>query len=79
MKKIAEVKPDIVRMSALLTTTMPQMRIVIEALIQAGLRGKVKVLVGGAPLSKTFARQIGADGYAAHGGEAVEVAKEVMK
>lgn len=79
VKKVAEVKPDIVGMSALLTTTMPQMRIVIEALIQAGLRDKVKVLVGGAPVSKTYAQQIGADGYAADGGEAVEVAKEVMK
>ena len=79
VKKVAEVKPDIVGMSALLTTTMPQMRIVIEALVQAGLRDKVKVLVGGAPVSKTFAQHIGADGYAADGGEAVEVAKEVMK
>jgi 5-methyltetrahydrofolate--homocysteine methyltransferase len=57
---------------------MAQMRMVIEALAKAGLREKVKVLVGGAPVSKTFARQIGADGYAADAGEAVEVAKELM-
>jgi methylmalonyl-CoA mutase cobalamin-binding domain/chain len=78
VQKVAEAKPDILGMSSLLTTTMPQMKIVIEALIQAGLREKVRVIVGGAPVSKTFAQQIGADGYAANAGEAVEVAKEIM-
>jgi corrinoid protein of di/trimethylamine methyltransferase len=78
VKNVAEIKPDIVGMSALLTTTMPQMRIVIEALIQAGLREKIKVLVGGAPVNKTFAQQIGADGYAANAGEAVEVTKDLI-
>ena len=79
VKKVADLSPDILGISALLTTTMPQMRMVIEALAKAGLREKVKVLVGGAPVSKTFARQIGADGYAADAGEAVEVAKEIMR
>ena len=78
VKKVADLRPDILGISALLTTTMPQMRMVIEALAKAGLREKVKVMVGGAPVSKTFARQIGADGYAADAGEAVEIAKELM-
>ena len=78
VRKVADLRPDILGISALLTTTMPQMRTVIEALAKAGLREKVKVMVGGAPVSKTFARQIGADGYAADAGEAVEVAKELM-
>jgi corrinoid protein of di/trimethylamine methyltransferase len=78
VRKAAELKPDILGMSALLTTTMPQMKMVIEGLDKAGLRDKVKIMVGGAPLSKTFARQIGSDGYAADAGEAVEVAKELL-
>jgi len=65
-------------LSALLTTTMPQMKKVIEGLAKADLRDKVKVMVGGAPVSPTFARQIGADGYAADAGEAVEVAKKLV-
>jgi 5-methyltetrahydrofolate--homocysteine methyltransferase len=78
VKKAAELKPDILGLSALLTTTMPQMKTVIEGLAKAGLRDRVKVLVGGAPVSPTFARQIGADGYAADAGEAVEEAKKLM-
>ncbi len=78
IKKVSELKPDILGMSALLTTTMPQMKRVIEGLAEAGLRDRVKVMVGGAPVSKTFARQIGADGYAADAGEAVEAAKLLM-
>jgi 5-methyltetrahydrofolate--homocysteine methyltransferase len=78
IKKVEELKPDILGISALLTTTMLQMRTVIEGLAKAELRDRVKVMVGGAPVSKTFARQIGADGYAADAGEAVEVAKELM-
>jgi corrinoid protein of di/trimethylamine methyltransferase len=78
VRKVAELKPDILGMSALLTTTMPQMKMVIEGMDKAGLRDRVKIMVGGAPLSKTFARQIGADGYAADAGEAVEVAKELL-
>jgi len=66
---------DIVAMSALLTTTMPNMRITIEALKTAGLRDKVKVLVGGAPLSEDYARKIGADGYSADASKAVAVAQ----
>jgi 5-methyltetrahydrofolate--homocysteine methyltransferase len=78
VRKVVEEKPHILGLSALLTTTMPQMKRVIEGLAKAGLRDKVKVMVGGAPVSPTFARQIGADGYAADAGEAVEVAKELV-
>ena len=78
VKKVAEEKPDILGMSALLTTTMPQMKAVIEALGKAGLRDKVKVMIGGAPVNSTFARRIGADGYAADAGEAVEIAKGLL-
>ena len=78
VRKVAEEKPHILGLSALLTTTMPQMKKVIEGLAKAGLREKVKVMVGGAPVSPTFARQIGADGYAADAGEAVEVAKRLV-
>lgn len=71
-------KPDIVGMSALLTTTMPAMKSTIEALVEAGLRDKVKVLVGGAPLTQAFAYQVGADGYAPDAGSAVRKAKELL-
>jgi corrinoid protein of di/trimethylamine methyltransferase len=76
--KVSKEKPHILGLSALLTTTMPQMKRVIEGLAKAGLRDKVRVLVGGAPVSPTFARQIGADGYASDAGEAVEVAKKLV-
>ena len=78
VKKVLELKPDILGLSALLTTTMPQMKTVIEELAKAGLRDRVKVMVGGAPVSPTFARQVSADGYAADAGEAVEVAKKLL-
>jgi 5-methyltetrahydrofolate--homocysteine methyltransferase len=63
IKAIEEHHPVAVAMSALLTTTMPEMKNVIEALVNAGVRQRVKVLVGGAPVTEEFARQIGADGY----------------
>ena len=78
VQKVSEEKPQILGLSALLTTTMPQMKLVIEALSKASLRDRVKVMVGGAPVSRTFARQIGADGYAADAGEAVEAAKALL-
>ncbi len=61
--KIREVRADIVGLSALLTTTMPGQRQVVEALTREGLRAQVKVMVGGAPVSHAWAREIGADGY----------------
>ena len=69
---------SIVGLSALLTTTMPYMKSIIEALETAGLRDKVKVMVGGAPVSEGFAREIGADGYSDSANSAVVKAKELL-
>ena len=79
VKGVQEYKPDIVGLSALLTTTMAEMGKVIEALKANGLRDQVKVIVGGAAVNEKFAHDIGADGYAGDAGEAVEVAKRLMK
>jgi len=65
--------------SALLTTTMNSMKVVIDALSNAGLRDSLKVLVGGAPVSETFAQSIGADGYAPDAGSAVEKLRELLR
>lgn len=75
---VREHEPSIVAMSALLTTTMPGMQGTIEALIDAGLRGEVKVMVGGAPVTEAYADQIGADGYAPDAGAAVRKAKQLL-
>lgn len=69
---------DILCMSSLMTTTMPGMGIVIDKLKEAGLRGKVKIMVGGAPVSPAFAKKIGADGYTGSAIEAVEYAKSLV-
>jgi 5-methyltetrahydrofolate--homocysteine methyltransferase len=74
-----EHKADVIGMSALLTTTMMQMKATVEALKAAGLDGKVKTMVGGAPVTEEFARQIGADGYAADAASAVNKVKEILK
>lgn len=71
-------KPGIVAMSALLTTTMPNMKTTIEALDEAGLRNTVKVMVGGAPLSQQYADTVGADGYAPDAAKAVTLAKTLL-
>ena len=65
-------------MSALLTTTLPHMAETIDALKEAGLREQVKVMVGGAPVTEAYAAEIGADGYGANAGMAVERAKELV-
>lgn len=67
---------NLVGLSALLTTTMPQMKSVIDALKEAGL--ETKVIIGGAPVTEDYAQEIGADGYAADAASAVDVAKEVV-
>jgi 5-methyltetrahydrofolate--homocysteine methyltransferase len=77
--KVEEHKPDILGMSALLTTTMPEMKKVIDALSKKGLRERVKVMVGGAPVNDKYARDIGADGYAQDAGESVELAKRLLQ
>jgi 5-methyltetrahydrofolate--homocysteine methyltransferase len=69
---------DIIAMSALLTTTMTNMKTTIAALQEAGLRSSVKVLIGGAPVTEAYAKQIGADGYAVDASRAVSAAKVLM-
>lgn len=78
VKAVKEISPDIVGMSALLTTTMRAMEHTINALQEAGLRDKVKVMVGGAPVTQSFADQIGADGYASNAAAAVDMAKQFV-
>ncbi len=71
-------KADILGLSALLTTTMPEMQKVIEALEEAGLRNQLKVIVGGAPIDQKFADKIGADGFGADAVEAVQLVREIV-
>lgn len=78
IEKAREVHADIVALSALLTTTMVKQGEVIEALEDVGLRGKVKVMVGGAPVTREWVARIGADGYSEDAIGAVKVAKELM-
>lgn len=75
---VREQQPNIIAMSALLTTTMASMKTTIQALEQAGLRDKVKILVGGAPITDAYAKQIGADGYAEDASRAAKLAKSMM-
>ena len=79
IEKAKEVKADIIAASSLMTTTMPFMKDLIEALEAAGLRNQFKVLVGGGPVTEEWARKIGADGYGRDAAEAVKVAKELVK
>jgi 5-methyltetrahydrofolate--homocysteine methyltransferase len=69
---------QLVGMSAMLTTTMPSMRVTIQALKEAGVREQVKVMVGGAPLTQAYAEQIGADGFSPDASAAVRKAKELI-
>ena len=69
---------NLVGMSALLTTTMTQMKVTIDALEEAGLRDSVKIMVGGAPVTAAFAEQIGADAYAPDAASAVDVARDLL-
>ena len=78
LKAIAEHEPDIVGMSALLTTTMPYMKVVIDTLKEKGIRDDYIVMVGGAPLNEEFAKAIGADAYCRDAAVAVETAKSFM-
>jgi 5-methyltetrahydrofolate--homocysteine methyltransferase len=70
--------PDIVALSALLTTTMSSMEAAIKAIHEAGLRGQVKIIVGGAPVTAEFASHIGADGYAPDAGQAAALARTLV-
>lgn len=78
VSKVRELQPDILGMSALLTTTMPEQQNVIELLEEEGLRKGVKVMVGGAPVNKEWAEAIRADGFAEDAIEAVKVAKTLV-
>ena len=78
VEKARQVNADIVAVSALLTTTMIQQRKVVESLDEAGLRGKVRVIVGGAPVDGTWVEEIGADGFGEDAIQAVEVARGLL-
>jgi len=78
VEKVQEFKPQILGLSALLTTTMPEMQNVIRTLKDQGLRDKVKIMVGGAPVDAKFAEKIGADGYGEDAAEAVELARKFV-
>jgi trimethylamine corrinoid protein len=76
--KVKELRPDLLLLSALLTTTMPNQQKTIEALKAAGLRDSLKVMIGGAPTTRAWADEIGADGYAEDAIEAVATAKQTL-
>jgi len=76
--KVSEIQPQILGLSALLTTTMPEMENVIKFLQTRGMRGVVKVMVGGAPLSAEFAQKIGADAFGKDAAEAVNIARSFI-
>jgi len=78
VEAIKEHKPDIVGMSALLTTTMRAMGYTIKAIEEAGLRDSVKIIVGGAPVDEEFAKRIGADGYGANAPAASDLCKKLV-
>lgn len=78
VQAVRENDANVVAMSALLTTTMVNMKSTIDALKEAGMRDQVKVMVGGAPVTDSFAKQIGADGYAPDASRAVAVAKALL-
>ena len=78
LEALEEHKPEILGMSALLTTTMPYMKVVIDAMVEKGIRDDYIVLVGGAPLNEAFSDSIGADAYCRDAAVAVETAKEMV-
>ncbi len=78
IKQIKKEQPDIIALSALLATTIPQMKQVIDTLSETGLRDTVKVIIGGAPVTQKYANQIGADGYAENAGDAATLAKQLI-
>jgi 5-methyltetrahydrofolate--homocysteine methyltransferase len=78
VEAVKEYEPNVVGMSALLTTTMRSMESTIKVLEEAGLREKVKIMVGGAPVTQSFADQIGADGYASNAAAAADLAKKFV-
>ncbi len=79
LEAIQEHSPNLVGLSALLTTTMQKMRETISVIEESGLRDQVKIIVGGAPVTETFATEIGAEGYAPDASKAVSLAKDLVK
>jgi 5-methyltetrahydrofolate--homocysteine methyltransferase len=75
---VREHQPQLVGMSALLTTTMVQMKSTVEALEEAGLRDSIKIMIGGAPVTAAFAKEVGADAYAPDAATAVDVARDLV-
>ena len=69
---------QLIGMSAMLTTTMPNMKVTIDALKEAGVRDRVKIMIGGAPLTQAYANQIGADGYSPDASAAVRTARDLL-
>jgi 5-methyltetrahydrofolate--homocysteine methyltransferase len=78
VQAVKESDADVLGLSALLTTTMLSMKATIDALVEAGLRDKVKVVIGGAPVTQEFASEIGADGFAYDGGAAIDLCNGLM-
>ncbi len=78
VKAVIEHKPQVVGMSALLTTTMPSMGATVKALTEAGVRDQVKVIIGGAPVTDNFSKQVGADGYSPDASAAVRLTKSLL-
>ena len=78
VKAVQERQAQVIGMSALLTTTMPSMSATIKALEEAGMRDKVKIMIGGAPVTDGFAKQIGADGFSPDASSAVRLAKSLL-
>jgi 5-methyltetrahydrofolate--homocysteine methyltransferase len=76
---VEELRPSILGMSALLTTTMYAMRHTVDALVDSGVREKVKILIGGAPVTQGFAKEIGADGYSPDAATAVDIARDMVR
>lgn len=79
VEQVRALNPQVLGLSALLTTTMPEMKRVIEELAAKGLRSAVKVMVGGAPIDAKFAERIGADGYGKDAADAVQLARRLME
>ncbi len=78
LEKVQEMEPDILALSALLTTTMSEMKVVIQTISEAGLRDKLPIIVGGAPVNQKYADQIGADGYSEDAAGAVKLTRELL-
>ncbi len=79
VEKVKELAPDVLGLSSLLTATMPMQQEVIEKIVEADLRGKVRVIVGGAPTTQEWANEIGADGWAGDAVSAVSLVKQLVK